>query len=88
MSDKEKVPRQRGRVEALGGGRFKVTVYVGTLADGKRQYHRKTLHETTEAKAWKHARRRGSPCGERNCFATDSHPRRASGRCKVLMYYA
>lgn len=56
MPDKETVPRQRGRVESLGGGRFKVTVYVGVGPDGRRQYHRKTLRDSTEAKAWKYAR--------------------------------
>jgi hypothetical protein len=44
MSEREKIPRQRGRVEPLGGGRFKVTVYVG-LVCGVRQYHRKTLRD-------------------------------------------
>lgn len=56
MPDKEKVPRRRGGVEDLGGGRFKVTVNVGLGPGGERQYHRKTLRDLTKAKVLKYAR--------------------------------
>lgn len=71
MSDKEKVPRRRGRVEPLGGGRFKVTVYIGTGADGKRQYHRKTLCDSTPAKAEKYARDVASSAERGEYFVAD-----------------
>ena len=69
MSDKEKVPRQRGRVENVGGGRYKVTVYVGLGSDGKRLYHRKTLRNSTEAKARKYARDIASQAERGDYFA-------------------
>jgi integrase len=69
MLDKEKVPRRRGRVESLGGGRYKVTVYVGTGAGGKRLYHRKTLRDSTESKALRHARDIASQAERGDYFA-------------------
>lgn len=52
----EKKPRQRGTIIELGAGRFKVCVYVGLAPDGSRAYHRKTLKDSTRAKAEKHVR--------------------------------
>lgn len=53
----EQETRRRGRIEPLGGGRFKVTVYVGRAPDGKRLYHRKTLRNSTPSKAQTYAAR-------------------------------
>ena len=56
MPGKENAPRRRGRVEDLGAGRFKVTVNVGCGPGGKRLYRRKTLRDSTPAKAAAYAR--------------------------------
>ena len=50
---KEKERRKRGQVIPLGSGAFKVRIPLGG-ANGKRSYHNKTLHNTTEPKAWKY----------------------------------
>lgn len=49
----KKQRRQRGQVIPLGNGVFKVRVPLSDAA-GKRSYHNKTLHNTTEPKAWKY----------------------------------
>jgi hypothetical protein len=55
MTDKEKVLRRCGTVIDRGGGRFKVTVYVGLRPDGRRLYHHKSLHASTPKKARRYA---------------------------------
>lgn len=49
----KRIPRRRGQVEDLGCGSYRVRVPLGTRPDGSRPYHNETLHNSTEAKAWK-----------------------------------
>lgn len=53
--NEKRTPRRRGQVEDLGGGSYRVRVPLGTRPDGSRPYHNETLHNSTEAKAWKRA---------------------------------
>ncbi|HKS26336.1 MAG TPA: site-specific integrase [Pyrinomonadaceae bacterium] len=49
----EKKPRPRGSIKDLGGGKFRIAVYLGEDARGKRSYHNETLYNSTPAKAQK-----------------------------------
>jgi len=49
----EKKPRPRGQIKDLGGGKFRIAVYTGEDARGKRSYHHETLYGSTPAKARK-----------------------------------
>lgn len=52
---KRKEPRQRGQVIPRGDKTFLIRIPLPSAKGSKRRYHNKTLHNTTEAKAWKYA---------------------------------